>query len=300
MMTTPDPGAGLTVAQVLARARAAGVDRLDAQLLLARHLDCTRSWLLAHDDAPISPDRQGPLWADLHRRAGGEPLAYLLGEREFHGLRLAVSPAVLVPRPDTELLVDWALQCLHGLAQPRVADLGTGSGAIAVSVAHCRSDAVVTATDVSADALAVARTNADRHAPQVQLVQGSWWQAVRGQRFDLVLSNPPYIAGADAHLAALTHEPRLALTPGGDGLDALRAIVREAPDHLQPGAWLLLEHGWDQAAAVRQLLAEAGLNEVQTRQDLAGQDRCSGGRRAALPPLAPQAGDGAPGMPFAV
>lgn len=299
-MTTPAPRAGLTVAQVLAQARAAGVDRLDAQLLLAHHLGRTRSWLLAHDDEPISPERQTPLWADLQRRAGGEPLAYLLGEREFHGLPLAVSPAVLVPRPDTEVLVDWALQCLHGLPQPHVADLGTGSGAIAVSVAHGRPDARVTATDVSADALAVARVNVDRHAPQVRLVQGSWWQAVRGQRFDLVLSNPPYIAGADPHLQALAHEPQLALTPGGDGLDALRAIVRDACAHLHPGAWLLLEHGWDQAAAVRQLLAEAGLTEVQTRQDLAGQDRCSGGRRAALPGRSTQAGDAAPGMPFAV
>lgn len=278
-----DTSEGPTVAQVLAQARAAGVDRLDAQLLLARHLGRSRSWLLAHDDATVPPARHGPLQADLQRRAAGEPLAYLLGEREFHGLSLVVSAAVLVPRPDTEVLVDWALHCLQGLAQPRVADLGTGSGAIAISVAHARPDAVVTATDVSADALAVARQNAARHAPQVQLVQGSWWQALPAQRFDLVLSNPPYIAGADPHLAALAHEPRLALTPGGDGLDALRAIVRGAADHLQPGAWLLLEHGWDQAAAVRQLLAESGLTEVQTRQDLAGLDRCSGGRRPATP-----------------
>lgn len=270
----------MRVAAALALARAQGVDRLDAQLLLARRLDRPRSWLIAHDDEELPPAVEQRFRDDITQRAAGVPLAYLVGEREFHGLRFAVTPAVLVPRPDTELLVDWALECLAGRAQPRVLDLGTGSGAIAVSIAHARPDAAVTATDVDADALAVAQVNAQAHGVQIEWAKGSWWQALADRRFDLVLSNPPYIAGDDPHLPALAHEPRHALTPGGDGLDALGIIVAGAPAHLAPGGHLLVEHGYDQGPAVRALLSAAGFEAVTTRKDLAGHDRCSSGRRA--------------------
>ncbi|MCO5976884.1 peptide chain release factor N(5)-glutamine methyltransferase [Ideonella oryzae] len=270
----------LTVAQALRQALQAGIDRVDAHLLLGHVLQHDRSWLIAHDDAPLPTGEQQRFEALVQRRLDGEPVAYLLGEREFHGLRLQVSPAVLVPRPDTEVLVDWALECLVGMAatSPRVIDLGTGSGAIALALRHRWPAADVTALDASADALAVARTNAERLALPVRFLQSDWWQAVAGKTFDLAVSNPPYIAGDDPHLPALRHEPRQALTPEGDGLDALRALVRDAPSHLRPEAWLLFEHGWDQAKAVRSLLAEAGFRDVQTRQDLAGVDRCTGGR----------------------
>lgn len=268
----------MQVAAAIALARAQGVDRLDAQLLLARRLGRTRSWLLAHDDDEVPSDVEAAFRADLARRAAGEPLAYLVGEREFFGLRFAVGPAVLVPRPDTEVLVEWALERLTGLAQPRILDLGTGSGAIAVSIAHARPDAKVTATDVSLDALAIARANAQTHGATITWREGSWWDAVPDGCFDLVLSNPPYIAGDDPHLAALVHEPQQALTPGGDGLGALRIIARGAAARLVDGGHLLLEHGHDQGAAVRALLQTAGFEAVETRRDLAGHERCTGGR----------------------
>ena len=271
-------GTELRIADALARARAIGVDRLDVQLLLCHLLQRSRAWLLAHDDAALAPAQAAAFEAALARRAAGEPLAYIVGEKEFHGLALAVSPDVLVPRPETELLVDWALELLAGQAAPAVADLGTGSGAIALAVQHRCPAARVTATDASPAALAVARANAERLGLPLQLAAGSWWQALPGQVFDLVLSNPPYIAGDDHHLQALVHEPRQALTPEGDGLQALRAIVAGAPAHLQAGGWLLLEHGFDQADAVQALLAAGGFREVATRVDLAGLPRCTGGR----------------------
>ena len=277
-MNPTAPGS-LSVAQALREARALGVDRLDTLMLLADTLACSRTWLLAHDDAGLSTDQTGRLRAQLARRATGEPLAYLLGKKEFHGLMLTVDSNVLVPRPDTEVLVDWALEFLAGLARPSVVDLGTGSGAIALAVKHAHPDAMLLATDVSSAALEVARGNAHRLALDIEFIEGSWWQAVRRRRFHLVLSNPPYIAAGDRHLAALAHEPVLALTPGGDGLGALRSIVIGAPAHLEPGGWLLLEHGFDQAPAVQELLREHGFGDVQTRHDIAGQPRCSGGHR---------------------
>ena len=277
--------AGLTVAAALRQAKALDVDRLDAQLLLAHLLARPRSWLLAHDDAALSAAQADALQAMFARRASGEPLAYLLGEKEFHGLMLRVNPDVLVPRPDTELLVDWALELLArewpGVASPHVVDLGTGSGAIALAVKHAQPAAAVVATDVSAAALQQATSNADRLGLDVTLLAGSWWAVLEGQRFDLVLSNPPYIAADDPHLDALGHEPRLALTPGGDGLSALRQIIGGAPDHLEPGGWLLLEHGYDQAEAVGNLLRDRGFDGVETRCDLGGQPRCTGARRQA-------------------
>jgi release factor glutamine methyltransferase len=271
------------VQEALAQAAAAGVERLDAQRLLQHLLQQGRAWLLAHDDAQLTEPQAAAWHALLARRVAGEPLAYLTGEREFHGLPLQVSPAVLVPRPDTETLVDWALELLAGpLAaepQPAVADLGTGSGAIALAVKHRNPRTQVHASDASAAALAVAQGNGQRLGLAVSWHLGSWWQPYAGQRLMLALSNPPYIEGGDPHLPALRHEPLSALVPpGGDGLASLREIVAGAPQHLAPGGWLLLEHGFDQADAVAALLREAGFTEVQHRTDLGGHRRCTGGR----------------------
>ncbi|MBP6903212.1 MAG: peptide chain release factor N(5)-glutamine methyltransferase [Burkholderiaceae bacterium] len=277
-MTAP-----LSVAQALACAAALGLDRVDAQALLGHRLQRPRSWLIAHDGDALDPVTTAAYLADCRQRADGMPVAYLLGQREFHGLLLQLTPDVLVPRPDTETLVDWALELLPALGpHPQVLDLGTGSGAIALAVAHRQPAACVSATDLSPAALAVARANAQRLGLAVAFHPGSWWQALPADTvFDLVLSNPPYIAGDDVHLPALRHEPLLALSPGGDGLDALRAIVAGAPARLRPGGWLLLEHGWDQADAVAGLLRQAGFELVATRRDLGGQPRCTGARRPA-------------------
>jgi release factor glutamine methyltransferase len=268
----------ITVAAALAKAQAAGLERRDGQLLLGFVLQQPRAWLIAHDTDGLSAGQAGLFGALCARRAGGEPLAYLTGEREFHGLRLQVSPAVLDPRPDTETLVDWALELLPENTTALIADLGTGSGAIALALKNRRPTARLCAVDLSPSALAVAANNGERLGLAVEWCEGSWWQPLTGRHFDLVASNPPYIAGADPHLTALHHEPQLALTPGGDGLDALRAIVAGAPGHLVPGGWLLLEHGWDQADAVTALFRGAGFGAPQTHRDLAGQPRCTGAR----------------------
>lgn len=274
--------AELTLAEWLKASRALGLDRLDAQLLLSHHLGQSRAWCLAHDDDTLSPAQAEALDAARLRRLRGEPLAYLLGSKEFHGLELKVTPAVLVPRPDTETLVDWALELTPDQGEasaPAVVDLGTGSGAIALAFGRARPAAQVWATDVSEAALAVARGNAQDLASPIHLVQGHWWQALpEGARFDLVLSNPPYIDATDPHMAALHAEPQGALTPGADGLSALRQIVAGAPGHLNPRAWILLEHGWDQGEAVRALLTATGFKQVSTRRDLGGQERCTAGR----------------------
>lgn len=272
-----------TVRQALAAAQARGLDRLDAQLLLGHLLGRPRTWLIAHDGDTLPGALAAAYEALCARRAAGEPLAYLVGEREFHGLVLQVSPAVLVPRPDTETLVDWALELLAGsLADrpaPQVADLGTGSGAIALAIRHRHPAGVVSAVDISEAALGMARANARHLGLAVEFHAGAWFAPLAGRRFDLVLSNPPYIAEGDPHLAALQHEPAMALSSGSDGLDAIRAIVANAPAHLRPGGWLLLEHGWDQAEPVARLLEGAGFEAIATRRDLAGQPRCTGGRR---------------------
>ena len=269
-----------TVDGALTAAKAAGLDRLDAQLLLAHVLAKPRTWLLAHGDAPLDVAQHEMFRALLARRAAGEPVAYLVGEKAFHGLTLQIDPNVLVPRPDTEVMVDWAIELLAVAASARVVDLGTGSGAIALAVKQACPDASVLATDISEAALVVAGANAQRLGLTVAFQQSAWWRGLAGQRFDLVLSNPPYIAGDDPHLAGLRHEPTLALTPGGDGLAALQEIVAGAPSHMAPGAWLLLEHGYDQAGAVQALLRAHGLVEIETRRDLGGQPRCTGARRA--------------------
>jgi len=270
----------MTVAAALRQAAARGLDRLDAQLLLLHALGRDpqdRAWLLGHDTDALPAAAHARFDALCTRRLHGEPVAYLLGHREFHGLLLAVDTRVLVPRPDTETLVDWALALLAPLPAPAVLDLGTGSGAIALALQHRRPDAHVEAVDRSADALAVARANAARLGLPVRFRQASWLDGA-GAGWMMIVSNPPYVAQADPHLAALTHEPRSALAAGADGLDDLRTIVAQAPAHLAVGGWLLLEHGWDQAQAVRTLLAQAGFTEVASQRDLAGIERCSGGR----------------------
>lgn len=265
---------------IAAACSALGLERLDAQLLLLHALgrpQNDRAWLLAHDTDALDPDAEMRYISLTRRRAAGTPLAYLTGVREFYGLALQVDRRVLDPRPDTETLVDWALGCLKDIASPSVVDLGTGSGAIALAIKSQRSDARISALDASADALAVAQANAQRLGLDVRFLRGSWLEGL-DERFDLIVSNPPYIADDDPHLEQLGHEPRMALTSGSDGLDAIRHIIAQAPGHLVPGGWLLLEHGWDQAAAVRALLVAAGLSGVESRRDLAGIERCSGGQ----------------------
>lgn len=273
----------MTLQQALAAGAALGLERLDAQLLLLHVLGRApgeRGWLLAHDTDLLETGAAERFLALCRRRADGVPVAYLTGEKEFFGLPLQVDARVLVPRPDTETLVEWALDVLRGRPAPRVIDLGTGSGAIALALRSARPDAIVEAVDRSADALAVAADNARRLGLAVSFRQASWLDGAGA--YDLVVGNPPYIAEADPHLPALRHEPRQALAAGRDGLDDLRMIAAAAPAHLAPGGWLLLEHGWDQAAAVRALLQAAGLSQVESRRDLAGMERCTGGRRLEL------------------
>lgn len=272
-----------TVREALAQARALGIERLDAQGLIGHVLKRDRAWVLAHDDVSLGGAEALALSGLLQRRAGGEPFAYLVGEREFHGLSLEVTPDVLVPRPDTETLVDWAIELLDGefahLPAPRIIDLGTGSGAIALAVKHACPRAEVHASDLSEAALAVARRNGQRLGLAVAWHRGAWWQAVANRHFDLALSNPPYVAPGDPHLEALVHEPGTALVPvddPGTGLADIDRIVAGASTHLNPGGWLLVEHGFDQAEAVRQCLKGAGFHGAQTRADLAGQPRATG------------------------
>jgi len=276
----------LTIAAALARARAGGVDRLDAQLLLTHLTGHPRTWLLAHDDALLEPAQATAFEALLARRAAGEPLAYLVGQREFHGLALDVGPAVLVPRPDTETLVDWGLALLAagplaGATRPAVVDLGTGSGAIALALKNGCPRAEVWAVERSAAALAVARANAGRLGLDVHFAAGDWWDALPpaagAPAFDLVVSNPPYIAPDDPHLAALAHEPRDALVAGADGLADIARIAADAPSRMTRGGWLLFEHGWTQAEAVARILAGAGFESIATRADIEGRPRCTGG-----------------------
>jgi len=274
-----------TLAQCLAQAQTLGLARLDAQILLLHSLERPlheRAWLLTHDTDLLRPLVQARWQLALQRRLAGEPLAYITGRKEFFGLTLAVDARVLDPRPDTETLVDWALAVLPAPAQGadslRILDLGTGSGAIALALQHARPDTQVWAVDASEDALSVARTNAAQLQLRVKFIASDWFSQLDGE-FDLIVSNPPYIADADPHLAALRHEPLQALSSGADGLTDLRRIVAAAQAHLAPSGWLLLEHGFDQAKAVKDLLTQAGFIQVQSHADLAGHDRCSGGQK---------------------
>ena len=324
----------IKVSAALSQAAALGLARLDAQLLLLHALGKSasdRAWLLAHDLDTLPKPAIDAFNALVQLRLQGEPVAYLIARKEFFGLDLFVDQRVLVPRPDTETLVEWALAVLDSLAAQAVAgdgpaevdsrlaevddgpagpagpagpddrpavgssspaallfalDLGTGSGAVALAIKHSRPAVQMHATDVSAAALAVAQGNAKRLNLDVQFSHGTWLNGLRDVRslrdsppqYHLIVSNPPYIAAGDPHLAALAHEPLQALTSGADGLDDIRTIISQAPSHLQGGGWLLLEHGYDQAARVRALLQHAGFDAVQSRRDLGDIERCSGGR----------------------
>jgi release factor glutamine methyltransferase len=267
-----DALAGRSLAQVLAQSP---LDPLETRILLGHALGLTRVQLITRADQLLSADDAARLQTLFERRLAGEPIAYLTGEREFYGLAFRVTPAVLIPRPDTELLVELA--CARLPRGGSVLDMGTGSGAIAVAIAHARPDAQVSALDASVEALAVARFNAERHGVQVDFVQSDWYAGLAPQRFSMIVANPPYIVAGDRHLAEgdLRFEPVDALTDHGDGLSALRAIVAGAPGFLKPNGWLLMEHGYDQAAAVRDLLRE--WDAVESWRDLAGIERVTGG-----------------------
>lgn len=274
----------ISVATLLQAARAQGIERLDVQLLLAHALGQSRSWVIAHADDALTPAQAEATEELIRRRANGQPLAYLVGEREFRGLCLIVTPDVLIPRPDTETLVEWAIELMREHSAPRITDLGTGSGAIALALKHALPQAEVHASDASAAALAVACANGERLGLPVQWHRGSWFDALPpALQFDLVVSNPPYVAPGDPHLAALRHEPIGALVPeadDGDGLADIRRIATGAVARLSPGGWLLVEHGAEQGETVRRVLMEAGLSKVATRCDLAGRERVVAGRRA--------------------
>ncbi len=271
---------GSTVGEALAKSWLAPID---AQVLLAHVVGRERSWLVAHRDDALTRAEADAFAALVARRRAGEPVAYLVGQREFWGLMLTVTPAVLVPRPETETLVELVLDRLPDDRPVRVLDLGTGSGAIALAIASERSRAEVVAVDVSTAALAVARGNADalglRH---VTFRESDWYADVGAAPFDVIVSNPPYVAAGDPHLAQddLRHEPRGALVAGVDGLGALRTIVAGAPARLVPGGALVVEHGYDQAEAVQGLLRAAGFDNVVGRRDLAGIVRVAAGRLA--------------------
>ncbi|WP_027016189.1 peptide chain release factor N(5)-glutamine methyltransferase [Comamonas composti] len=270
-----------TIALALQQAAAQGLARIDAQILLLHALDRSeagRAWLITHDTEPLTL-AQAALWQDLcRRRLDDEPVAYLTGHKEFFGLNLQVDARVLDPRPDTETLVEWALDLMPEEQAMRVVDLGTGSGAIALALKSQRPQARVLAVDASEQALAVAQANAERLQLALEFARGSWLEPLAGERFALIVSNPPYIREDDEHMPALRHEPRQALTSGADGLDDLRAIVAQAAAHLERGGWLLMEHGWDQAQAVAALLEQSGFTRIEHRQDLSGTARCTGGQ----------------------
>jgi release factor glutamine methyltransferase len=305
-----------TVSAALQHATARGLERLDAQWLLLHALRPAltlsdpwpdRSWLVAHGDEALPPSIQANFEACVARRLLGEPLAYIIGWHEFHGLRLRLTRDVLVPRPDTETLVDWAIACardLDAVETPWALDLGTGSGAVALAFQRFMTHWRVTATDTSTAALAVAQRNAEAHGLAVEFIRANWFEFInydenkikiatksisinndellgKYHKFHIIISNPPYIAAQDAHLPALRYEPPQALTSGPDGLNDIRHIVQTAPGHLHPGGWLLLEHGHDQADRVCALLRAHGFTEVQSRRDLGGHRRCSGGKMPA-------------------
>jgi release factor glutamine methyltransferase len=275
--------------------------RIEVQGLLQAVLQVNRAWLLAHSEQLLSDEQRARFTVLFERRLNGEPLAYLLGEREFYGLVFKVSPATLIPRPETELLVELALQRIlqplpASLTHPgpplsgreqgrskhafRVLDLGTGSGAIALSIAHARPDTEVVAVDVSVAALEVAQLNAQRLTlDNVRMLQSDWFGALHGERFDIIVSNPPYVAADDAHLKQgdLRFEPHAALASGADGLEDIRHICAKSKAHLNRNGWLLLEHGYNQATQVRALLQQSGFEEIFSARDLSGIERVSGG-----------------------
>jgi release factor glutamine methyltransferase len=276
----------MTIAEALKRAEGS-IDRIDAQYLLCAILDVGRASLVARSDQPLDDSHLKQFERQVARRANGEPVAYLIGTREFYGRDFKVNEHVLIPRPETEILVEQALERLskqklpENLTSARVCDLGTGSGAIAVTLALESPTSQVAACDVSPMALTLARENAALLQAAVEFVESNWYAALSGHRFDLIVSNPPYVAGGDAHLGEgdLRFEPQTALTDGSsDGLASIRAIVGGAPAHLAPGGWLMFEHGYDQAALARELLLKTGFYNLICIRDLAGIERVSGGQ----------------------
>ncbi|MFT3849356.1 MAG: peptide chain release factor N(5)-glutamine methyltransferase [Propionivibrio sp.] len=258
------------------------IDRLDARLLLEHVCEIRHADLIAYPERELTAAQAARFDALLDRRAAGEPLAYLVESTFFYGLEFTVSPDVLIPREDTGVLIDQALERVKARTRPAIVNLGTGSGIVAIVLAkHCPG-AEVTAVDVSPAALAVARTNAERHGARVRLLEGDWYASLGDERFDLIVSNPPYVVAGDPHLTqnGLPFEPQQALTDGvagGDGLACIRTIVAGAAEHLRPGGWLLMEHGYDQAVQVRELLADAGFSDIASWCDGAGIERVSGG-----------------------
>lgn len=263
----------------VAQLAASDSPKLDADVLIAHVLGCSRTWLIAHADDELDDNVVIAVQGLVARRAAGEPVAYLVGQREFWSLPLAVAPSTLIPRPDTERLVELALERIPPAQPCRVLDLGTGTGAIALALKQERPQAEVVAVEREPAALALAAHNAETLGLALVLHQGNWFAPVSGQQFHVIVSNPPYIAADDQHLGQgdVRFEPHSALVAGADGLDDIRILVREAPTHLLPGGWLLLEHGYDQGAAVRALLQARGFDEVATWTDWAGQERVSGG-----------------------
>lgn len=254
----------------------------EARLLLGHCLGLDLAWLTAHGDEVIGPAMESAYFALVDRRASGEPMAYVIGHREFFGREFEVSPAVLIPRPETELLVELGLNAVRDRAAPRVLDIGTGSGCIAVTLALECPQARVTAVDVSLPALELARRNASQFGAAVEFHASDWFSALAGRCFDLIVANPPYVAAGDAHLCQgdLRFEPPGALASGEEGLDAIRHILAQAPHHLDPGGRVLLEHGYDQAESVRGLLVSHAYGDIEQHRDLAGIVRVSGGRLA--------------------
>ena len=254
--------------------RAAPIDAREARLLLAAATGFSEASVIAFQEKSLPAEAKDQFLDFVQRRSKGEPIAYILGRKEFYSLELAVTPAVLIPRPETELLVELARE----RKPSSVLDLGTGGGAIALAIKKHLPSARICGVEASAAALAVAQRNAVKHNLDIEFLHGQWFQPVAGRRFDLIVSNPPYVAAGDPHLAELRFEPRSALVSGADGLDAIREIVPLAPAHLLPGGWLLVEHGMGQLKAVRALLEAAGLESVTNWPDLAGIARVAGGR----------------------
>jgi release factor glutamine methyltransferase len=279
---SPTPNSVAHTLRVAASRLATDEAQADAEWLLSYAMGRSRSWLYAHGDRDLEPSQAKAFEALLRRREAGEPVAYLIGRRGFWAFDLMVTPDTLIPRPETERLVELALERAPATPGLRIADLGTGSGAIALALAYERRQAQVVASDVSPAALKVAAANARTLGLRnVQLREGSWWAPLKGERFDLVVSNPPYLAEQDPHLhrGDLRYEPAKALSSGRDGLDAISMIVRDAPTHLNEGGWLLFEHGWNQGQAVRGLLRTSGFDAIHTYVDLEQRDRVTIGRR---------------------
>jgi release factor glutamine methyltransferase len=271
----------MNVAECLAQGQVWGLPRLESQILLLftlgrpRH---DRAWLIAHDTDQLTAAQVGYFEALVQRRLQHEPVAYIVGQKEFFGLTLQIDKRVLDPRDDTEVLVEWALSCSDSFSTPRFLDLGTGSGAIALALKSQRPQAFVLAVDASSEALCVAQQNAIALSLDVSLLESDWLDQVKGE-FEVIVSNPPYIEGHDPHLERLKHEPLKALVSGQNGLEDIRKIIHQAQNYLVSGGWLLIEHGWQQATDVRALLATAGYQNVQSKLDLAGVERCSGGQK---------------------